>query len=118
MSGGFAVADANALRKLGDFVEIFSGFFGHAELARAETGFDVFGSVAGERDLEVVDQRRAVHGDSGDEAALHQIDQDGAKADFDDVAADAPENGSALFARAVDCAEEMAEIVGGEDVWK
>src|SRR5216683_2139596 len=118
LAGGFAIADADALGKFSDFVKIFSGLFGHAELARAETGFDVFGSVAGERDLEVVDQRRTVHGDSGDETSLHQIDQDGTETDFDDVAADAPENGSALYARAVDGGEEMAEIIGGEDLWK
>jgi len=32
------------------------------------------------------------------------------------VAADAPENRLALFARSVDSAEKMAQILGGEDV--
>ena len=118
LPGGFAVADANAVGKLGEFVDVLAGFGGHPELPFTEAGFDVLGAVAGEGDLEIVDERRAVHGDSRDEAALHQIDQDQAQADFDDVAADAPEDGLALFFCAVDGGEEMAEIFGGEAVWK
>ena len=106
---GFAVADANTVRQLGDFVDVFSGFFRHAELAFAEAGFDVLGSVAGEGDFEIVNERGAVHRDSGDESALHQIDQNRAEADFDDVAADAPENGSALFARGGGWRREVRE---------
>src|SRR5207245_8029698 len=60
LSGGFAVADADALRKLGDFVEVLAGFLGHAELACAEASFDVFGGVAHESDFKIVDERRAV----------------------------------------------------------
>src|SRR4030088_1781506 len=116
LSGSFAVADSNAVGQLGNFVDILAGFGSHAELAFADSGFNVFGSISGERDFEIVDERRAIHGDSGNEAAFHQIDQDGAEADFDDVAADAPEDGFALFARAVNGSEKMAEIFGGEDV--
>src|SRR6266446_329594 len=115
LSSGFAVADANALGKFGEFVDVLAGFGGHAELAFADAGFDVFGSVAGEGDFEIVDERGAVHGDSGDEAAFHQIDQHGAKADFDDMASDTPEDGFALFARDVNRAEKLAEIFGGEN---
>ena len=118
LARGFAVADANALRELGEFVEVVAGLFRHAELARAQTGFDVFGRVPGQSDFEIMDERGAVHGDSGDEAAIHQVDQNGAKANFDDVAADAPKNGSALFAGGVDGAEEMPEISGGENIRK
>src|SRR6266436_5770316 len=118
LPGGFAVADANAVRELGDFVEIFSGFFGHAELAFAEAGCHVFGRVSGERDFEVVDQRRTVHGDSADEAALHQVDQHGTKADFDDVSPNSPENCFALFARNVHRAEKLAEIFRCKNSWK
>jgi len=118
LPGGFAVADSNAMRKFSEFVDVLAGFGGHAELAFTEACFDVFGGVAGQGDFEIVDERRSVHGDSGDEAAFHQIDQDGTEADFDDVAADAPEDGFALFARAVNGSEKMAEIFGGEDVGK
>ena len=86
------------------------GFAGHAELAGAEAGFDVFGGVAGECDFEIVDERGAVHGDAGDEAAVHQIDEDRAEADLDDVAADAPEDGMRVACgrdgwRSGDCAD-------------
>src|SRR5712692_7393701 len=83
LPGGFAVADADAMRKFGEFVDVLAGFGGHAELAFAEASFDVFGGVAGERDFEIMNKRGAVHGDSRDEAAVHQIDQDGAEADLD-----------------------------------
>ncbi len=116
MSGGFTVADANALRKFGDFIEIFSCFFRHSESAFADSGFHILGSVAGERDFKIVDQRRAVHGDSGDEAAFHQIDQDGAKADLDDVAADTPQNRFVLLPRNVNRAEEIAKILRRKNV--
>src|ERR1700688_41735 len=86
LAGGFAVADANAVRELGDFVDVLVGFRGHAELTCAEAGFNVFGGVAGDGDFEIVDEGGAVHGDAGDEAAFHQVDEDGAKADFNDVA--------------------------------
>src|SRR5260370_14691420 len=118
LAGGFAVADSSAIRKFGNFVDVLAGFLSHAELAFAEAGFDVFGSAARKRHFEIVNERGAVHGDTGDEAAFHQIDQDGAKSDFDDVAADAPENRFALPARGMDRAEEVAEIFSGENIGK
>ena len=87
-------------------------------MAGTEVGLHIFGGVAGQRDFEIVDERSAIHGDSRNKTAFHQIDQDGAEADFDDVAADAPEDGFALFARAVNGSEKMAEIFGGEDIGK
>src|SRR5260370_18589650 len=116
LSGGFTVADADALREFGEFIDVRAGFGGRAEGAVTDACFDVFGGVSGEGDFEIVDERGAVHSDAGDEAAFHKIDQDGAEADFDDVAADAPENGSALFAGAVNGAEEPAKILGGENL--
>src|SRR5258708_34063760 len=97
---------------------MFSRFFGHGELAFAEAGCHVFGRVSGERDFEVVDERRAVHGDSADEAALHQVDQDRAKTYFDDVPPNSPENRFALFARSVHGAEKLAEIFRRENFWE
>ena len=87
-------------------------------MAGAEAGFDVFGSGAREGDFEVVDERGAVHGDAGDEAALHQIDEDGTEADFDYVAADAPKDRGALTARTMNRGEQMAQILRGEKLWK
>ncbi len=116
LAGGFAVADSSAIRKFGNFVDVLAGFLSHAELAFAEAGFDIFGSAVGKRDFEIVNERGAIHGNPRNEAAFHQINQDGAESDFDDVAADSPENGSTLFARDVDGAEEMAEIFSRKNV--
>src|SRR4029077_17780709 len=99
-----------------DLVEILAGFRSHAKCAGSETGFDVFGSVAGEGDLEIVYERGAVHGEGSDEATAHGVDEDTAEARFDDVAADAPENGFALLAGLVNGGEEVAEVGGGEEV--
>src|SRR5271155_4986571 len=63
LAGGFAVADVEARGQFRNFVDVFAGFAGHAELAGAEGGFDVLGSVAGKSDFEIVDERGAVHGD-------------------------------------------------------
>src|SRR5256885_6430472 len=115
-SGGFAVADASVRRDGGDFVEISAGFAGHAECAGAEAGFHVLGSVAAKSDFEIVNEGCAVHGDSGNGAAADEIDQDGAEPGFDDVAADAPENGFARAFCGVDGSEQGAKIVGGEKI--
>ena len=68
---GFAVADSNAVRKFGEFVDVLAGFGGHAELTFADAGFDVFGSISRKSDFEIVDERGTIHGHSGDEAAFH-----------------------------------------------
>jgi hypothetical protein len=116
LPGGFAIANSNALSKLGNVIDVLAGFCGHAELAFAESRFNVFGSVSGEGDFEIVEERSAVHGDSGDETAFHQIDQDRAEADFDDVATDTPDNGVLLLARAMDSVEKILKILGGEKI--
>src|SRR5947207_15229409 len=94
LSGSFAVPNSYAVRKFGGFVEIFSRFFGHAELAFAKTGFHIFGSVSRKGDFKIVNQRGTVHGNAGNKASFHQIDQDGPEADLDDMAADPPKNRS------------------------
>ena len=69
-----------------------SCFFGHPEAARAERLVDVLGRGADQRDLEVVNDRRAVGGDRRDEPALHQVDQHRAEAGLDDVCAQPPDD--------------------------
>lgn len=115
LSGGFAEADISAFREGGHFVERTAGFLGHAEFAFAENGFDVFGRAADHGDFKIVDERGAVHGDSGDEAAAKKIDQQRAEADFDDVSADAPENRAGLRTRVEDGAGDKAKVFGGEN---
>src|ERR1700730_8188705 len=118
LAGGFAVSQAGAHGDFCDLVEVFAGFRGHAEGSGTQTGFNVFGGVADESDFEIVDERGAVHGNGGDEAAAHELDEQGAEADFDYVATDAPENSFALLAGLVDGSEEAAEVGGGEEVGK
>ena len=105
LASSFAVADTQAVRKFCEFVDVLPGFCGHAELAIAEAGFDVFGSVSRQRDFEIVDEGGAVHRYARNESAFHQVDQDRTETNLDNVAADAPENGTALFARAVNGGE-------------
>ena len=118
LPGGFAVAEAGTHGDFCDLVEIFAGFRGHAECTGSQTGFDIFGSVAGEGDFEIVDERGAVHCERGDEAAAHEIDEERAEAGFDYMAADAPEDGFALLARLMNGSKEVAEVGGGEEVGK
>ena len=116
LASSFAVADAEARGDFRDLVDVFAGFVGHAELTGAEASVDIFRSVADEGDFEIVDERGTVHGDAGDEAAAHQVDEHGPQTDFDDVASDAPEDGAALLTSGVNGGEEIAKIGGGEEV--
>src|SRR6266566_3012601 len=113
-----AISDANPLRQLRDFVQVLSGFLGHAELALAKRGLDVFGSVPGKRYLEIVNERRPVHRDSGDKAAIHQVDQHRPKSHLDDVATQAPQNRFALLPRGKNGAEQFAKIARRKKVRK
>src|SRR5947207_12370166 len=99
LPGGFAITDSDAVRKLSDFIEMFSGFFGHAELAFAKAGLDVFGSVARERDFEIVDERSAVHGYSVNESAFHHINPNRGEAGSEGVPADPPGESFTLCVR-------------------
>ena len=74
------------------------GLFGHAEAARPERLVDVLRRRAAERDLEVVDDARAVRGERRHKAALHQVDQHGPEPGLDDVRAEAPDDARAVRA--------------------
>lgn len=65
-------------------------FLGHAELAFAEAGFDMFGGIAYHSDLESANQGGAVHSYSGDESLLHEIGENRAQANLDDAPARFP----------------------------
>ena len=115
LAGGFAVADVKTGSEFREFVDVLASFAGHAELAGAEASFDVFGSISGESDFEIMHECGAVHGNARDEAALHEIDEDRTEADFDDVATDAPKDGGALFAGAMDGSKEIYENPGRQE---
>src|SRR5256884_463632 len=110
--------DANPLRQLRDFVQVLSRFLGHAELALAKRGLDVFGSVPGKRYLEIVNERRAIHRDSRDKPAIHQVDQHRPKSHLDDVAAHAPKNRFAFLPRGKNRAEKFAKIARRKNLRK
>src|SRR5579864_505424 len=99
LSRGFSVTDANSISEFCHLVQILSGFFRHAECTGYKPRFHILGSVPGKGDLEIVNQCRAVHRNAGNKAALHQVNKNGAKSDFNNVATDAPKNGAALFPR-------------------
>src|SRR2546430_16544858 len=63
LSGSFAVPNSYAVRKFGGFVEIFSRFFGHAELAFAKTGLHLFGGHSSEGGLQILKIPGSSHGD-------------------------------------------------------
>ena len=90
----------------------------HAELSGTEHGLDFLGRGARQRDLEVVDEARAVHSDRRNEAALHQIDQHRPKADFDDVRAETPHDSALCGVRLANGRDHRAEVCGGQQVWK
>src|SRR5205823_4989210 len=69
---------------------------GHAEGPFVERGADVLAGLAGQGQLEVVDGRGAVHDHGLDQAALDPVDEVGAAAGLDDVAADGGDDGAAL----------------------
>src|SRR5690349_14238287 len=116
LSGRLAIANANALRQLGNFVQVLAGFFGHSEFAFAQCGLDVLGSVSCERNLEIVDERRAVHRNSRNEASIHQVNQDGSESYFDHVPAHAPQNRFALFSCGMQRAQQLPKTLGRENV--
>src|ERR1700684_344583 len=88
----FAEPDLAALRAKGSFVEEKAGFLGHSEFAIAKNSFHIFGRAAHERDFKVVDESGTVHRDTAYKAAIHEVNQERAQADLDDVASYAPEN--------------------------
>src|SRR5713101_7763936 len=118
LPGRFAVAEPRAHGQLGDLIQVLTGFRRHAELSGAQSRFHVFRSVAYQRDLEIMDERGSIHGDARNEAPPHQIDEQRAESDFDDVAADAPQDGLALLARSMDGRPPGAQIGSSENVWQ
>ena len=87
----------------------------HPESPGTERFVDFLRCRAGERQLEVVNDRRAVGRERRHETALHQINQDRAEAGFDDVRADAPQDDAVAGARRHDRIDHRREIGARED---
>src|SRR5208283_690775 len=73
LTGSLAIADADAVGQLGDFVDVLAGFFGHAEVTFTEGGFNVLRSISCQGDFEIMDHGGAVHGDAGNKSAAHEV---------------------------------------------
>src|SRR6266849_7017579 len=118
LPGRFAIAKPRAHGQLGDLIQVLTGFRRHAELPGAQSRFHILRSVAYQGDFKIVDERGSIHGDARNEAPPHQIDEQRAESDFDDVAADAPQNSPVLLARSMDGAKETAQVSGSQNIGK
>ena len=108
-----AQAGANAV---GDrAVEQRPGFLRHAEAAGSERLIDILRSRAGQSNLEVVDDPRAVGGQGRHEPASHQVHQDGRQARLEHVGAKTPDDAPARASGLDQALDDGAEVARRED---
>src|SRR3989442_1073849 len=62
---GLPDPESQVIAECDGLIDVAARFFGHAEASRTQRPGDVLRSCAGQRDLEIVDQRRAVHRHGG-----------------------------------------------------
>src|SRR5436853_6749184 len=113
---GFAHAYAITRPCAYGFIDDAARFFSHAELAGAERGVDVFARLPGERDLEIMNHRRAVHRKRRRIAALDQVNQHRRETRFNDVPAKADDDGALLLARFAYACGQFFQLARNEDV--
>src|SRR5713101_3738545 len=101
LPGRFAIAKPRTHGQLSDLIPVLTGFRRHAELPGAQSRFHILRSVAHQGDFKIVDERGSIHGDARNEAPPHQIDEQRAESNLNNVPPDAPENSPALLARSV-----------------
>ena len=65
-----------------------------------------------------MDQGGAIHGDPGNESAAHEVNENRAEANLDDVAAETPEDGPFLFTRAMNGSKQFAQILRSQNSWQ
>ena len=100
----------------GGAVQELAGLARHAEEAAVEPGSDILRRPAAPRELEVVHEAGAVHGDGGDAPALDQIDDQRPEPHLDAVRAHAEDDGLARPRGARDAGGRVAQIASREDV--
>ena len=93
-------------------------FAGHAERSAGKLRSHVLTCLAGERQFEIVDSRRAIHGDGLDDAALDPVDQVGSTTGLDDVAADRDRNLAAFVVAANQMIAQPTQFVGCQLLWQ
>ena len=86
-----------------------------AEGARHEPAADVLAGLAGDRQLEVVDRRRAVQGKPGQDSAVDPIDEIDTAAGLDDVTAQRRDDRAAGGEGANDRIAQAPEGIGTQD---
>ena len=103
-------------RSLGDGgIHLAPGLLRHAERAVRQATGDVLARAAERGELEVVDRGTAVHREMRDHAAPHQLPQQRAEADLDDVTPEQHDDRSASR-RARNLVGDVAQVLRGEDV--
>src|SRR5439155_631354 len=103
-------------RSLGDGgIHLAPGFLHHAERAVRQATGNVLARAAERGELEVVDPGTAVHREMRDHAAPHQLPQQRAEADLDDVTPEQQDDGTASR-RARNLVGDVAQVLRGEDV--
>ena len=80
-------------------IHFATSFFGGAEAAVGEHGFDIFAGLAGDGDFEIVNGGSSVQRESGRVAAAHEIDENRREAALDDVTAESPQDHLFAIAR-------------------
>jgi len=95
-------------------IQKLAGFLSHPEPAGPKRLVDILRRAACNRQLEVVDDPRAICRKRGNEAALHQIDQNRSKTRLDDMGAEAPDDSPIAIARRTDRGHNGDEIGGGK----
>src|SRR5207245_2672330 len=109
-----ADTDAVAVATGDRLVHLAARFFGGPETAIGQNGLNVFARKSRERDFEIVDGGRTVHGKCAGITTLHQVDQYRSQAALDDVAAESPDDGLTARARLDQCFHHGAERTGSQ----
>src|ERR1700674_5127937 len=109
-AGSFAITDVRTRRVFGNFIELLASLGSHPKSTCVDPRVDVLGRHAGDCNLKIMDQSGTVHGNTGYETSLDEIDQNGAQADLDDVTANTPENRPLAYSGALDGGQQLVQI--------
>ncbi len=100
------------------FIELYRCFFGHAECPLREDSIHILGGLAGEGKFVIVNDGRAICGDTRKQSVCQSLSDEAAETDLDRVSAHAQEYTFTLLAGAMDSLCGQLQIPGCEDVRK
>jgi hypothetical protein len=118
LTDGFAHSLAVPVPLRDGFIEDAPGVFGHTEPSVIDLVVHLFGRMAHERQLKIVNDARAVHGDGGNEPLLHPGDENGSETDLDHVRADSDNHRPAFAMCPRNSARHGAERPDGKNIGK